>query len=110
MREDPGFVALNESRVVGFVTLDWHNPASVEIAWLAVHAAHRRGGIGRMLVERAAAAARDGGATVLNVLTLAPSVAEKRSEDNYADTRRLYEANWFTPVREGSEPLAKSRQ
>ena len=56
---------------------------------------HRRG-IGRALVERAAAYARAEGLTLLHVKTLAPS----DPDPGYAATRRFYEAVGFMPLEE----------
>ena len=63
---------------------------------LAVLPDHHRRGIGRALVERAAAHARAEGRTLLHVKTLAPS----DPDPGYAATRRFYEALGFVPLEE----------
>jgi len=99
VRTQPGIVAEMDGALAGFITLEAHNPESMEITWMAVHAGHRRGGIGRTLIDTACARARDSGAKMLIVLTLGPSVPEDPG-DNYEGTRRFYRANGFIPLRE----------
>jgi GNAT superfamily N-acetyltransferase len=94
-----GWVALISGAVAGFLTLHFHNDESAEVTWMAVHADHRRGGIGRALVDAACADAAAAGARMLCVLTLGPSVPEDAA-DNYEGTRRFYRANGFVPLRE----------
>jgi GNAT superfamily N-acetyltransferase len=93
VRSQRGWVALvdgaDNGRVAGYLTLHIHNEESAEITWMAVHADHRRGGIGRALIDAACAGASAGGARMLCVLTLGPSVPEDAG-DNYAGTRRFY--------------------
>jgi len=99
VRSQRGFAALADDRVVGFITLHAQFPASSEITWLAVHADHRRSGIGRLLVDEAVHLLRAEGVLVLFVLTLGPSVPEDVT-DGYAGTRAFYEACGFVPLRE----------
>ena len=100
VRSQSGLVAVEDDKVVGFLTLKRHGPRSAEITWMAVRADRRRSGIGRGLVDRTVADLTTGGVEVLSVLTLAASVAEERDSDNYADTRAFYEALGFVPLRE----------
>ena len=94
-----GLVAVDEGEVVGFLTLERHDPRSAEITWMAVRADRRRHGIGRRLVQRAVDdLSRDG------VEFLGPHSGrvepEERETDNYADTRAFYRALGFVPLRE----------
>lgn len=100
VRSQRGFVATSDGDVAGFITLEQHDPASAEITWLAVHAEHRRGGIGRRLVAEAVRALGTEGVEMLFVLTLGPSVPEPGVEDGYAGTRAFYRALGFVPLRE----------
>lgn len=99
VRTQPGFVAEIDGSVAGFITLLAHFEGSSEITWLAVHAGHRRSGVGHRLIEaatndRAAAADR-----MMCVLTLGPSAPEEPG-DNYAGTRAFYRRMGFVPLRE----------
>jgi ribosomal protein S18 acetylase RimI-like enzyme len=99
VRTQLGFVADLEGVVRGFITLEAQQPGSSEITWLAVHADHRRGGIGRMLVEASVELLRGEGQSMLFVLTLGPSVPEE-AEDNYEGTREFYRRMGFVGLRE----------
>lgn len=100
VRAQGGLVAVEEGEVVGFLTLQRHDPRSAEITWMAVRADRRRHGIGKRLIERAARDLASEGVELLSVLTLAESEPEERETDNYADTRRFYRALGFVPLRE----------
>lgn len=99
VRTQRGFVAECDATVRGFITLESQQPGSSEITWLAVHAEDRRRGIGRKLVEAAAALLRGEGQSMLFVLTLGPSVPEE-AEDNYEGTRAFYRRVGFVGLRE----------
>ena len=99
VRSQQGVVAVRGGMVAGFVTLLFHFPESAEVTWMAVHAEHRRGGIGRRLMDAAAERAAAQGARMLSVLTLGPSVPEQHA-DNYGGTRAFYRAMGFVPLRE----------
>jgi ribosomal protein S18 acetylase RimI-like enzyme len=99
VRTQRGFVAEVEGAVLGFITLEQHQPGSSEITWLAVHAERRRGGIGRRLVDTAVELLRGEGQSMLFVLTLGPSVPED-AEDNYEGTREFYRRCGFVGLRE----------
>jgi GNAT superfamily N-acetyltransferase len=100
VRTQDGLVAVEDDEVVGFLTLERHNPLSAEITWMAVRADRRRAGIGRALIERAVDDLTGAGAELLCVLTMAESELEERTTDNYADTRAFYRALGFVPLRE----------
>jgi len=99
VRSQEGFVAAIDERVVGFLTFEAHSAESVEITWMAVHAEHRRRGIGRSMIEHASANLAARGVRFVSVLTLGPSVPED-VPDGYDGTRRFYRAVGFTPLRE----------
>jgi ribosomal protein S18 acetylase RimI-like enzyme len=99
VRTQRGFVARVDGAVAGFITLEEHQPGSIEINWLAVQAERRRRGLGRMLIEAAAAQLASEGVRALFVLTLGPSVPED-VEDGYDGTRAFYQALGFIPLRE----------
>jgi ribosomal protein S18 acetylase RimI-like enzyme len=100
VRSQDGLVAVEEGEIVGFLTLERHDPRSVEITWMAVRADRRRHGVGRRLIERAIDDLMADGVELLSVLTMAESEPEERETDNYADTRAFYRALGFVPLRE----------
>ncbi len=80
--------------VVGFVTLKPTSEDALELHVMGVLAEWRRRGVGRALVERAAAYARAEGFTLLHVKTLAAS----DPDPGYAATRAFYLAQGFRPL------------
>jgi GNAT superfamily N-acetyltransferase len=94
--ELPTFVAEAGARIVGFVTLRPTSAFATELHVMGVLPAWHRRGVGRALVERAAAYARAEGCTFLHVKTLAPS----DPDPGYTATRRFYEAMGFVPLEE----------
>ena len=82
--------------VAGFVTLRPTSAAAIEVHVMAVRQEHHRRGLGRALVERAAAYARAEGFVLLHVKTLAPS----DPDPGYAATRLFYGAVGFMPLEE----------
>jgi GNAT superfamily N-acetyltransferase len=55
VRTQPGLVAVVDGAVVGFLTVERHFEQAAEISWMAVHADHRRRGLGYALVGGCAA-------------------------------------------------------
>lgn len=102
VRTQHGWVADDRGEIVGFATTAQTSPTTEEITWLAVRADRRRAGIGRSLVERAAAEAVAEGRTLLCALTLGPSVTEPGIDDSYEGTRRFWRQVGFVPVKEVS--------
>ena len=100
VRSQRGFVAEVEGSVVGFLTLLRHSDESAEITWMAVHADHRRRGLGGRLMDAAVSAARDDGALMLFVLTAGATDDPDRPGDNYSGTRRFYRQQGFVGLRE----------
>jgi ribosomal protein S18 acetylase RimI-like enzyme len=75
-------VAEDGGAVVGYVTLEQSWPVAahghvLDVAGLGVHPAHQRRGIGRALVEAAAAEAARRGARKLSLRVLAPNLAAR---------------------------------
>ena len=100
VRTQDGLVAVEEGEVVGFLTLERHDPRSAEITWMAVRSDRRRRGVGRALIERAVDDLPRDRVEFLSVLTMAESEPEERETDNYAETRAFYRALGFVPLRE----------
>jgi GNAT superfamily N-acetyltransferase len=73
-----------------------HNPRAAEVYVMGVVADQHRRGIGTALLAAAEDALRRRGVEYLQVKTLAPS----REDENYARTRRFYEARGFVPLEE----------
>jgi ribosomal protein S18 acetylase RimI-like enzyme len=100
VRSQRGLVAEDADGVVGFLTVESRFEAAAEITWMAVRNDRRRRGIGRMLVERAAAGAVAEGRRLLLVLTVSPTDGPDEIADGYQATRAFYEANGFVLVRD----------
>ena len=83
-------------RVIGFVTLRETTEDALELHVMGVLPAWHRRGIGRALVERAAAYARSEQYSLLHVKTLAPS----DPDPGYAATRAFYRAAGLRPLEE----------
>jgi GNAT superfamily N-acetyltransferase len=89
-----GYVAEVDGIPRGLLLLKWVSPASAEIYWMGVEPSFHRHGIGRGLVDMAAADARERGRKYLSVATLHPDVAY----EPYQRTRRFYEELGFELV------------
>jgi coenzyme F420-0:L-glutamate ligase / coenzyme F420-1:gamma-L-glutamate ligase len=81
---------------VGFVCVKQHTHRAAELYVMGVRREHQRRGVGRALVEAAAAWCRARGVRYLQVKTLGPS----RPDPEYAATRAFYEALGFTALEE----------
>lgn len=99
VRTQRGYVATLGSAVAAFLTIEQHDPSSAEITWMAVHAEHRRRGLGRRLIGHVVAELPREGVHMLCVLTLGPSVPDP-GEDTYDGTRAFYLSTGFVPLRE----------
>jgi ribosomal protein S18 acetylase RimI-like enzyme len=99
VRTSPGLVAVADRRVVGFLTTRRHFATTVEITWMAVHAAYRRRGIGQQLIARLCAQMSNEGVQLLLVLTVAASDTGD-SAGAYEGTRRFYRQVGFIPAYE----------
>ncbi len=91
LRSDLGFIGVMGEQVVGFVTAKPGFPETWEITWLAVTPARHRQGVGHRLVEAVGDRARQTGARVLLVKTL----ADPHPSPEYAQTRAFYIAIGF---------------
>jgi GNAT superfamily N-acetyltransferase len=92
----PTTVARERGEVVGACVVRRHNPQAAEIDLLAVHRERHREGIGRLLVEQAAAVLAGDGVKLLQVKTFGPS----GDSAEYERTRAFYEAVGFIPLEE----------
>jgi GNAT superfamily N-acetyltransferase len=90
------WIAEDANEPVGFLTLRSHNPSSSEIQVMAIRARVHRRGVGRALVEHAAAILRQRGVEYFHVKTLGPS----RPNEAYENTRRFYHSVGFVPLEE----------
>ncbi len=101
VRTQRGFVATINDVAIGFITVLAHIPGSAEITWLAVHAEHRRHGIGTLLVDAATDTLRDEGAAMSsrsgrpspNRSTPKPTITKARA-DFTSSAASSRSANW----------------
>jgi GNAT superfamily N-acetyltransferase len=96
--ELPTFVATRDTETVGFLTLRPTSTHAIEVHVMAVLPGEQRRGVGRALVERAAAYARAEGFALLHVKTLAPTPNDPYPP--YEATRAFYAAVGFMPLEE----------
>jgi GNAT superfamily N-acetyltransferase len=90
----PTFAATEGEKVVGFVSLKEHFAQAWEIHCMAVHAASRNAGIGRVLVAHVEAWLAAKNVTLLQVKTVAATSPSKA----YAQTREFYSHLGFQPL------------
>lgn len=88
----PMFGCLDEGTVVGFVAIQAHPPAAMEIAVIATRQQYHRSGVGRRLLAAAERYARSADYKLLTVKTLAP---RGKDEPQYDATRAFYDRNGF---------------
>jgi GNAT superfamily N-acetyltransferase len=98
-RSLPGFAAFDGDEVVGVCLVRRHTPVAAEIDLLAVPRELHRHGIGRSLIERAAADLRRDGVELLQVKTFGPS----GDSEPYERTRAFYAALGFLPLEERTD-------
>jgi ribosomal protein S18 acetylase RimI-like enzyme len=90
---DPGTkvsVAIDNQRIVGFVSVVINDPGTGEIGMIAVDPAAQRRGVARRLTEHALAQLR---AAACDLATVATG-----GDDGHAPARALYESAGFTPL------------
>jgi GNAT superfamily N-acetyltransferase len=92
----PTLIASEARRDVGFLTIKQHTAGSAEILAMGVLPARHRLGIGRALVEAAAAQVAGNKTRLLQVKTLGPS----HPDLYYGRTRSFYEALGFIGLEE----------
>jgi ribosomal-protein-alanine N-acetyltransferase len=92
----PTFVAKIDGEVVGFLSLESHNPYTSEIHVMTVRELFHRMGIGKALVTAAENYSHSNGAEFLMVKTLAPSAIN----EPYDRTRAFYLSVGFRPLQE----------
>ena len=85
--------------VVGFLSVKLHNPRAAEIYVMGVARERHGRGIGTALLAAAETTLGAAGVELLQVKTLGPS----RASEEYAATRRFYEARGFVPLEEFRE-------
>jgi len=90
------YVAEAEGRVLGFITLNQHNPYTAEIHVMAVQESYHRCGIGQSLIEHVEQLLYSQSVEYLEVKTLGPS----KPSVNYDHTRNFYMAVGFRPIEE----------
>lgn len=86
--------ALDRKKPVGFIAIHEHFPCTCEIHVMGILQSHHRLGIGRELVNRAAAHYAGKGFAFMTVKT----VAEPAGDAEYASTRAFYRAMGFLPL------------
>jgi len=94
VRAQPGFVAMVDDTVAGFLTVTRPRARVAEISWMAVHPDHRGEGHGRALVDALVRTLHDDGTRFLAVKTL----SDRDPYPPYAQTRAFYEAMGFLPL------------
>ncbi len=88
----PMFGCLDEGTVTGFVAVQAHPPAAMEILVIATRRQHHGSGVGKRLLAAAEQFARSAGCKLLTVKTLAP---RGKDEPQYDATRAFYDRNGF---------------
>jgi ribosomal protein S18 acetylase RimI-like enzyme len=91
-------VATLSGSIVGFLTLQQHNPQAAEIHVMGVGKEHHGHGVGRRLVVHAEHSLKAKAVEYLQVKTLGPS----RPNEEYARTRGFYEHLGFAPLEENN--------
>ncbi len=92
----PTWVAIEKDRIVGFITVNFHNEYSAEIQVMGVLKEHHRKGVGRALVKYIERLLREKNIEYLEVKTLAPS----DPNEPYKRTRCFYASLGFRPLEE----------
>lgn len=103
VRSQPGLVAERDGEVIGFMTMQHRFEDAAEITWMAVHADHRRAGVGHALMDRLASDLEAEGRRLLLVLTVSPNDPPDdpgHLEDGYVAARAFYAANGFALARD----------
>lgn len=86
-----GYVAEENDKILGFITMDSHY-GEAKIGWIGVHPEHHHEGIGRELVDRLAEEFKDIGADSIRVETVA---REDAKGSPYEATLNFYKSMGF---------------
>jgi ribosomal protein S18 acetylase RimI-like enzyme len=92
----PTFLAWQNEKVAGFLTLKQHNPLAAEVLVMGVMPTMQGLGIGSGLMQKAEMWLCEQGVLYLQVKTLGPSC----DDEHYARTRAFYEAMGFVAMEE----------
>lgn len=92
----PTWLALNDERTIGFLTVKRHTAVASEIYVLGLLPNYHRQGIGQRLLTHAEETLHGDGVRLLQVKTLGPSYPSAA----YARTRTFYAAMGFLPLEE----------
>ena len=98
------FGVQENSGVIGFISLTLHNDSTAEIYVMGVQPSHHHKGIGNALLEHCENYLVNRGFHFLTVKTVSPS----RECENYAKTRKFYEAMGFHPLEELKTPWGEA--
>jgi ribosomal protein S18 acetylase RimI-like enzyme len=90
----PGWVAVDDRRVVGFAVVDRRSTEAAEILWIAVADSKRNQGAGTALLEQLVTELADEGLQVIEVKTLDRSA----DYEPYAATNAFYERRGFIQI------------
>lgn len=98
-----GFVAVDDTRLLGFAT--WHplDSETAELSWIGVVEEEQGRGVGTALLAAIAGATRRHGHRFLDVATVADSL----NYQPYEGTRRFYRARGFSDYRVDSKFYGK---
>jgi len=94
VKDMPFFAAYDDERAIGFVAIKIHNPHTAEVCVIGIREPYHRQGIGRHFIEHCERFCRSHDMVYLTVKTLDGSARS----DEYARTRRFYEAMGFVPL------------
>ena len=98
VREFRMWASYNENQVIGFISVQMHNPSSMEVHVMGVLENFHNRKIGSSLLNAAVQNLKIENVEYLQVKTL----SEKHPDMHYAKTRKFYEKMGFVPVQEFS--------
>ena len=86
LENDILYIAVEEEKITGFITIKEKNDDVAEVSWMAVDPTVQRQGIGAGLIEKVAVDLKEAGFQVLEVKTL----SERADYEPYEKTRAFY--------------------